>query len=342
MNDHAPLPTVKTGQAEDAALPAVSLAIAIVNYRTPELVVDCLQALDEQLDLLPPVRVWVVDNASGDNSQEILTDARDFAGCQDWLRLLFLQDNGGFAAGNNAALREEFAAREPPEFVLLLNSDTVPRPGAVASLLAFMREHPEIGIAGSRLEDSDGTPQRSAFRFHGVLNEFESGLRLGLVSRLLHRHVVAPPVEDAPHAADWVAGASMIIRREVFDAIGLLDESYFLYFEEVDFCLRARRAGWPTWYVPDSRVVHLVGKSSGVTSGERRRVPPYWFASRRLYFRKNFGLLRATAADITWAMGRALNRVRCAIQGKPREDPPYLLRDFLRYNFVKPAPASPK
>ena len=118
-------------------------------------------------------------------------------------------------------------------------------------------------------------------------------MRLGVLSRLLEPCVVAPPVREEQHRADWVSGASMIVlRRSVFDEIGLLDEGYFLYFEETDFCLRARRAGWKCWYVPDSRVVHLVGQSSGLKDDApvRGPMPRYWFASRsRCTSRKTTG-----------------------------------------------------
>src|SRR5262249_24939007 len=162
-------------------------------------------------------------------------------------------------------LRPILAAPNPPDYVLLLNPDTVVRPGAIRPLIDFMERHPEVGITGCRLEYPDGEPQRSAFRFPTIWSEFEGGIRVGVLSKLLNREVVAPRVSDEPHPTDWMAGASMLVRRAVFDDIGLMDEGYFLYFEETDFCLRARRAGWPGWYVPASHVVHLVGQASGVT-----------------------------------------------------------------------------
>ena len=105
-----------------------------------------------------------------------------------------------------------------------------------------------------------------------------------------------------------MAGASLIVRREVFDAVGLLDEGYFMYFEEVDFCLKASRAGWPCWYVPTSRVVHLVGQSSGVTKAgdERKRRPRYWFEARRRYFMTNHGRPKTLAADVAFALAYAI------------------------------------
>ena len=199
-----------------------------------------------------------------------------------------------------------------------------------------MDAHPKAGIAGSRLEHPDGKAQQSAFRFPTVLSELEDGSRFGIVSRLLSRWVVAPPVPEAPCEVDWVAGASMIIRKAVFDAIALLDESYFMYFEEVDFCRRAKRAGWPCWYVPQSHVVHLVGQSSGVTDIKhaRKRRPAYWFDSRRRFFLTHYGRARTFLADLCWTAGYAQWRVRRVLSRKPDRDPARLLSDFVRYNFL--------
>ncbi len=192
-------------------------------------------------------------------------------------------ENDGFAAGNNAALEPALQSSPPFDYFLLLNPDTVVLPGAVAALASFLDNHPQAGFAGSRLENPDGTPQCSALRFPGIVSEFEGGLRLGICSRLLAKRLVAPPVRDDIHRTDWLVGASLLVRRQVFEQIGLLDPGYFLYFEELDFCLKAMRRGWECWYVPSSRVVHLVGQATGMKSGKtlRKRRPAYWFASRR-------------------------------------------------------------
>jgi hypothetical protein len=195
-----------------------------------------------------------------------------------------------------------------------------------------MNEHPDVGIAGSRLEDPDGTPQYSAFRFHTVFSELDYGLRLGIVSKLLTRWNATLPISEHACQTDWVAGASMLIRREVFETAGLMDEEYFMYYEEMDFCLQAKKAGWNCWYVPQSHVVHLVGQSSGVTDTKRapKRLPQYWFDSRRRYFVKNYGWLYTALADASWASGFALWSLRRVIQRKPDDEPPKLLSDFLR------------
>jgi hypothetical protein len=314
--------------------------VVIVNYNTGELVVDCLHSLAAEADELG-LRVVVVDNASPDGSAARLREAIGANGWADWVELLPLDRNGGFAAGNNAAIRPMLASPDPPDHVLLLNPDTVVRPGAVRRLVEFLDSHPRAGIAGSRLEDPDGTPQRSAFRFPGVAAEFENGTRLGLLSRLLSPFVVAPPQRDKEHKTEWLSGASLLVRREVFERIGFLDEGFFLYFEDVDFCRRARSAGWECWYVPSSRVVHLVSRSTGVNAAGRpaRRVPEYWLAARRRYFVKHHGHLMAWVASLAWVIGRASWRLRRRLQAKPDPDPPHLLADFVRYNFFTRHPS---
>lgn len=222
---------------------ATTLLVVILNYRTAALTIDCLGSLVDEIKAIPGSYVVVTDNASGDGSVEKIASAIDINQWHGWVELMPLERNGGFAFGNNAAVRPLLESTHSCPYVLLLNPDTVIRPGAIKALLAFMEERPDVGIAGSRLEDLDETPQQSAFRFPNVVGELDFGLRLGIASKLLSRWVIVPEIVDHPQQTDWVAGASMIIRREVFESIGLLDESYFMYFEEVDFCLRAQRAG---------------------------------------------------------------------------------------------------
>ncbi|EGJ30897.1 MULTISPECIES: glycosyltransferase family 2 protein [Moorena] len=312
--------------------PVNSLLIVIVNYKTPSLTIDCLRSLADEIPGLSNTQVVVADNASGDGSAVAIKNAIANENWGSWASVMALEHNGGFAFGNNAVIRPALKSNQPPDYVLLLNPDTIVRPRAIKTLVEFMSDHPQVGIAGSRLEEPDSTPQCSAFRFHTVLSELDSGLRLGIVSTLLSEWVVWPPIPDQPCPTDWVAGASMIIRREVFEQVGLIDEAYFMYYEEMDFCLQAQRAGWECWYVPESRVVHLVGQSSGVTDTKRppKRRPQYVFDSRRRYFLKNYGWFYAALADHTWASSYLLWQLRRMVQGKPDNDPPQLLTDFLR------------
>lgn len=309
------------------------LLIVILNYRTAELTLACLRSLAKEIPLLPGATVVVTDNASGDGSAETITKGIREGGMSAWARCEPLPENGGYAYGNNAAIREALAGKNSPDFVLLLNPDTELLPGAVRNLLAFMHAHPECAIAGSRLEDEQGNAHCSAFNFPTAWSELDRGLELGIVTRLLGNRTVQRPIPDEPCEVDWVAGASMLVRREVFERVGLIDEAYFLYFEEVDFLLRAKRAGFRTYYVPASRVVHHMGASTGVTDEKRapRRIPTYWFDSRRRYFVKNHGIVHAVLADSVFLAAHSLGRLRqLALPKARRPDPPHMFGDYVR------------
>ncbi len=313
--------------------PSASVLIVIVNYRTAELTIRCLRSLAAEVRLLGSCRVQVVDNASQDNSVQQILSAVKMLGWSSWVSVTCLSHNGGFAAGNNAAIRAALKCRMGPKYILLLNPDTVVHPGAVRSLLEFMEKNPCSGIAGSRLEDETGAIQCSAFRTPTILGEFENGARLGVLSRVLKNHAIPMPIREASHECGWVAGASMMVRRKVFDDVGLFDEGYFLYYEEVDFCARARQRGWKVFHVPESKVVHLEGQSTGIRFSHRPR-PEYWFASRRRYFLKNRGLLYAIGADCSRIAGYGFWRMRRFIQHKPDHDPPHFLLDLIRNSVL--------
>ena len=331
--------------------------VVIVNYKTPALVADCLRSLAPQVR--EDVHVVVTDNASPDDSVAQISKTIADEGYGRWCTFLPLERNGGFAYGNNEAIARylslprcgatadsfEKSAAAPQrgmlptdvdfEHVWLLNPDTIVLDHALSELEHFLDAHPRVGIAGGRAENRDGTVRRSCFRFHSPLGELESAVKFGPVSRALSSHIVAPPIPDAPEKVGWVSGASMMVRREVFEKVGLLDAGYFMYFEETDFCLRADRSGFECWYVPASRIIHLVGQASGVTGAQRvaKRRPKYWFDSRKRYFKNNFGSGTLHAANLFWLAGYPIGRLWQLVRWKPREDPPRLWWDFLRYNY---------
>ena len=175
----------------------------------------------------------------------------------------------------------------------------------------------------------------SAFHDHSVLNEFLSVLRLGVVSAIFKNKIVpkTPPSSSACKT-DWVSGASMLIRSEVFKVVQELDENFFMYYEEVDFCIRARKAGYQCWYVPESRVIHLEGVASGISAGREisRRRPAYWFESRRFFFLKHHGAFSLFLADTLWIAGYSTWLIRQLIQKKENIDPPRFLRDFISHS----------
>jgi len=309
---------------------------AIINYRSGALAVDCLRSLESEVRTHAGLSVLVVDNCSPDDSAELIGKAIVDNGWSGWARLEQAPVNGGFSYGNNVAIRQALASAVPYDFVWLINPDTQVRPGALAALLDVLAVQPKAGIAGSGFEDGMGRDWPYAFRFPTVWSEIDAGLRFGPVTRLLSRWVVAKRMGAQPELIDWVPGASMIVRREVFESVGLMDEGYFLYFEETDFCLAARRAGWLCWYVPQSRVMHLAGQSTGVTGegAAARRLPGYWFESRRRYFIKNYGLVYGVLADVAWIVGHCLWRLRCLLQRKPLTVHPHQLRDFVAHSAL--------
>jgi N-acetylglucosaminyl-diphospho-decaprenol L-rhamnosyltransferase len=316
----------------EATTQPCDLLVVIVNYRTAALTCNCLRSLAPEVAANPGTRAVVVDNDSGD-AQALAAAIRD--NHWHWASLIVAERNGGFAYGNNQGIRPALQAPAPPRYFWLLNSDTEVRPGVLGALVDFMDSHPQVGIAGSGIENPDGSDWPIAFRFHSPWSQFENGIRFAPITRLLSRYVVARTMENRPAPVDWVSGASMFIRREVFQTAGLMDEGYFLYFEEVDFCLRARRAGWECWYVPAGRIMHICGQSTGVSVATgKRRMPSYWFQSRHRYFVKNHGLWRARLADLAFGTGFALWRLRRALLRRPDPDPPFMLRDFWRTSIL--------
>lgn len=148
-----------------------------------------------------------------------------------------------------------------------------PDKGAIGALLHHLEAHPHTGFAGSQLHGPDGEAHRTAFQFPTIASEFETQIRLGLVSRILHRSVVAQALPVLTSRVDWLAGASLMMRQSVLDRIGLFDERFFLYFEETELCLRAARAGYTVDYVVESQVEHMVGISAGMR--EWTRIPQF-------------------------------------------------------------------
>ena len=200
---------------------------------------------------------------------------------------------------------------DPPEYVLLLNADTVVQEHALDSLVGFMDAHPKVGIAGSQLLYKNGVIGPSPFRFGGIASELDHGLRLGFLSELLSSRNQTLPTPTEACRVEWVAGASMILRRTMLEQIGLLDEGLYTYFDDPDICLRAARAGWETWYVPKSRVIHYGGSSTGL-HGERipSRLPAYWYQARHRFFLKNYGAFHAALVEAAFIVGFAAWRVR--------------------------------
>jgi GT2 family glycosyltransferase len=319
------------------AASTATIDVIIVNYCTGSFVLACLESLVAEQANIPALRVIVVDNASGDQSFETICDHVSERGWT-WVTPLQSGENRGFGAGNNFAIDWILAGDRVPDFLWLLNPDTRVTAGAGAALIRFMQSKPAAGLAGSALLESDGELWPFAFRFPSILGEIERGARLRIITRLLGSWSITLRMGKRCERVDWVPGASLIIRRELVENGVRFDEGYFLYYEETDFCLSARRQGWECWYVPDAIVLHIAGQSTGVTDkqAKMRRLPSYWFHSRRRYFIKNHGRLYGIVADIGWLVAHLLARSKQVIRGGSDSDPPNLLGDFLRHSALIP------
>lgn len=315
-----------------------SVLTVILNWRTPEMT---LRAAEHALTAMQGIdgAITIVDNDSGDGSEATLRRAVADRG---WDRVHIVQAgrNGGFGAGNNAGIRAGLPGGARPDYVYILNSDAFPAPDAIRLLLDHLEAHPHVGFAGSYIHGLDGDPHTTCFRFPTIWSEIEGAARTGPISRALRRHIV--PMEIPSRGVmrvDWLAGCSLMMRRPVLDRIGLFDETFFLYFEETDLCLRAARAGWPTDYVRASDVAHIGSESTGMKRWTR--TPQYWFNSRRHYFTKNHGAAYFAAATLAHVVGGLIWRLRAALTRRPVGDPPHFLRDLVAHSLSK-GPRNPQ
>lgn len=314
----------------------LTVAVVIVSYRSAQLAVASLRSLQaERATAGLAIRAIVIDNASGDFPR--ISAAVAANGWGSWVTVLLAPRNGGFAYGNNLGIRHALQSG-PVDYLYLLNPDTQVRRGAIATLVRFLESQARIGIAGSSFENEDGSDWPIAFRFPSLVSELSQGLGFGPLMRLLERWAVARHMSPLrPQPVDWICGASMMIRVALIEAIGGFDEGYFLYFEETDFCLRARRAGFPTWYVPESRVMHVGGQSTGVTERNTapRRLPSYWFDSRRRYFTKAFGVGHAMAIDLVVLLTYPLGWLKRLALRQRHKTVPHYYRDFIRASVLR-------
>ncbi|MFM2391055.1 MAG: hypothetical protein RLZZ437_2610 [Pseudomonadota bacterium] len=299
----------------------------ILNWRTAEMT---LKAAEAALRAMEPVQgaITIVDNDSEDGSFEALTAAVQQRG---WTRVRVIQSgrNGGFGAGNNVGIRAGLPDGTKPDFVYLLNSDAFPAPDAIRALRDHLLANPATGFAGSYIHGPDGAAHRTAFRFPSIASEFEGAVRFGPVSRIFRRKIVAMDLPAQTTRVDWLAGASIMMRQDVLDQIGLFDETFFLYFEETELCHRAARAGWPTDYVVESRVEHIGSVSTGMKTWAR--VPQFWLDSRAYYFTKVHGRGYAALATLAHVTGGLIWRARLLVQRRDRGDPPHFLRDLIAH-----------
>lgn len=259
------------------------LSIIIVNWNTRDLLIQCLQSLDDTAE--SEFDVWIVDNGSSDGSVAAVREQFPH------VHLIANSENVGFVRANNQVL-----ARCQGRYVLLLNSDTEALPNSVDETVEFMETHPNAGILGVRLLNPDRTFQASYTVFPTLWREFLilSGLGRWLIRPSFPSY--GPQVEVGPQKiVGYMEGAYLMARREAVKQVGGLDERIFMYAEEVDWCYRFHQAGWEVWYLPQTPIVHHGGQS---TKKRQRRMEAELYRSRVYFFRKHYGKITANCLKI--------------------------------------------
>jgi N-acetylglucosaminyl-diphospho-decaprenol L-rhamnosyltransferase len=277
MSNTAVMPAFDAGAAVDVSVVAVS-------YNTASLLGKMWDALKRSGDHIK-LEMIVVDNASRDDSAQLLRNDPDFSG----FKTIENKVNVGFGRANNQGV-----ACASGRYILLLNTDAFVSPDTLEKVLAYMDSHPQCGVLGTRLTGRDGDQQPNCRFFPTIWNLFLS--RAGLSKLFPWVRMIDLPAEKrdvrTPTECDWVTGCFMMIRREVVEATGLFDRRYFLYFEEVDFCVSAKKLGWKIVYLPTTDVIHLGGesaKSDATLTEAGKQISVLQIESELLYVRKHFG-----------------------------------------------------
>lgn len=301
------------------------LLTIILNYKTAQMTLRSTKAAIAAMAGIAG-EILIVDNDSQDGSFEAIAahiTARGWDKTTPIVRIIQSGHNGGFGAGNNFGIRAGLSNGVTADFIYVLNPDAFPEETAILTLLNHLITHPKTGFAGSYIHGEDGVAHLTTFRFPSIASEFESAVRFGPVSRRLKTRKICIETPDQSQTVDWLAGASLMIRRSALDEIGLFDETFFLYFEETDLSRRAALAGWRTDFVPESKVAHIGSAATGMNTW--LRVPEYWFDSRLHYFVKNHGTLYTVFATLAHLTGGFFHWLRCLITGKKRHVTPRFL-----------------
>ena len=246
------------------------LSIVIVNYNVRNYLEQCLQSVQKALEGIEG-EVWVVDNNSSDDSVEVLR--RDYP----WVRLVANTENMGFARANNLAIRQSQS-----EYVLLLNPDTVVEEPTLRGVLQFMDAHPEAGGAGVMMHNADGTLAPESRR--GLPTPWVAALKMFGFTK---RYYMSYLPWDQPGRIEVISGAFCMLRRKAIDQVGLLDEDFFMYGEDIDLSYRLLKGSWQNWYLPFS-IIHFKGKSTQKTD---YRYVHIFYQAMLIFFRKHYSHL---------------------------------------------------
>lgn len=258
----------------------IRLSIVIVSWNVRELLRDCLRSIEQtQGDLT--VEVIVVDSASADGSPAMV--AAEFP----QVTLIASDENVGFPWGNNMGI-----AKAHGRYILLFNPDTILHENALVHMVDYLEKHLDVGVVGAQLLNEDGSVQSSRRRFPTLITAFfeSTWLQSRAPQRILNRYYALDIADDQTADVDWVMGACLMTRQEIARTVGGMDEGYFMYSEELDWCRRIKMAGWRVVYLPAAQVTHYQGKSSEQVVAQRHI---YFNQAKLRYFRKYHGRVPA-------------------------------------------------
>ena len=257
--------------------PVIDLSIIVVAHNVRELVDECLSCVRESTDRLRK-QILFVDNGSSDGTADMLEDKFPE------VELIKSPENLGFIRANNLAYRGAQG-----RYVLMLNSDAFVGPETLQTFVDFMEGHPQVGICGPKVLNQDGSFQKQCRRGEPrPMAMFSYYFRLSSLfpkNRMFGGYLLEYEDEDKTLEVDALSGSCMLIRREVVDQIGYLDEQFYAYQEDTDYCTRARQVGWKVYYYPEAQVIHYGGR--GGTRVEPYRSIVEWHRSYWRYYKKH-------------------------------------------------------
>lgn len=282
------------------------ILVSIINYQTLSLTVECVLSVLDQISEVDG-EIVIVDNFSRDGSLEALEEWISGLPVGSPVRLVRSATNSGFSGGHNLGI-----AAVPAKTYLILNSDAVLLPGFLSRMLVAARNNPDAGFFAPELRGVDGEVQTSCFRFPTPFSEFIRGANSGPVTKLFKRYDVPLGPEPAVSEIEWASFACILLNGSMVSNIGPMDEGFFLYFEDSEYCLRARRSGWRIQRCPDAVAVHYRGGSGPVKAlaAEGRRLPAYYYSSRTRFMYKAYGRFGLFSANLLWTLGRGLAELR--------------------------------
>jgi GT2 family glycosyltransferase len=313
------------------SIPQTKVAIITVTYNSADFI-------EQYLDSVAPFlkgsehQLILVDNESKDNTLEIIEQFAQKHHLDQQIQSIGLEKNLGFGKGCNKGV--EAAEAYNPDYLWFLNPDTKVFDNSGKELLALLSGSEDVDFAGSVLVNEQSIKRPGAFRFPTLINVFLSNMRLGVLDKLFPKYTTAVPIEEKPYQADWLTGASFMVKSNCFAQLKGFDPYYFLYFEEVDLFYRAKKAGFSVWACPSSQVFHISGASTGINNRQSkpRRQPDYWFESRRYFYTSNFGTGYFMLVDTVFLISHLFWKLRSKLQRKPDSAIPYLARDTIKHS----------